>query len=47
MERRSRGSEKVSSSSNVTCIGLVKYPESQCQYMIHRYIKYKMERYQA
>ena len=39
MERRLRGSEKASSSSNsVTCIGLVKYPESQRQYMIHRYI---------
>ena len=46
MERRSRGKEKVSSSSNNdTCIGLVKYPESQCQYMIHRYIKDKLERY--
>ena len=45
MERRLRGSEKVSSSSSnkVTCIGVDKYPESHRQCMIHRYIKYKME----
>ena len=40
MEGRLRSSEKVSNSSsnNVTCIDLVKYPESQGHYMIHRYI---------